>query len=91
MRLHLPAPGTYNQDKQPLALTPAKSSGFRSREMDLQLAILETIRPAGMRLTQRVIAEVCGCSNALIYLITKTSLAKMQREAKRRHLLEVAA
>lgn len=86
--ISLPPPGTYNDDMQPEALNPGRSSRVASREMMLQLTILEMVRPAGKPLTQRVIAEVCGCSNALIYLITKQALEKMQRAARRLQRME---
>lgn len=86
--LHLPPPGTYNPDTQPVPLKLGRPSRQDSREMMLNLAILETVRPVGKPLTQRAIADVCGCSNALIYLITKEALAKMQKAARRMQLLE---
>jgi hypothetical protein len=84
--MKIAAPGTYRPD----ALHSLRGGQIKVRKeyFLLQLAILEVIRPKGVHLTQRLIADVCGCSNTLIYLITTQALDKMQREAQRRQLME---
>ena len=83
MKLSLPPPGTYRPDLKPVEIKPRKPS-----KIMLHLAILDAIRPQGVRLSQRLIADICGCSNAFIYLITTQALEKMRREARRRKLME---
>jgi hypothetical protein len=86
VNLNLPSPGTYQADRKPeIGRTGARR---KPSKIMLNLLILDAIRPRGVKLSQRLIADVCGCSNAFIYLITTQALAKMRREAQRRNLEE---
>ncbi len=52
--------------------------------IDAGLYLLSLVTPRGVELTQEEIAEVCGCSRALIYLIEKRAIKKLK---KKRYLL----
>ena len=47
-------------------------------DIDLGLAVLEALLPSGVSLTQGDIAEVCGCSRSMIYLIELNALKKIR-------------
>ena len=57
---------------------PAMKRERGNRDIDLGLAILETIAEPGQRFTQDEIASVCGCSTAYIYLIERRALQKLR-------------
>lgn len=52
-------------------------------EIDLGLAVLEVLTPAGTALSQGDIADVCGCSRSCIYLIELSALKKLRRHLQR--------
>lgn len=52
-------------------------------DLDLMLEIFLSIAEPGKRYTQAQIAEVCGCSRGLIYLIEKKAIEKMRRAHNR--------
>lgn len=56
--------------------------------IDARLRLLLAETPRGVCLTQEEIAQFCGCSRALIYLIEKSALRKL-RDPRRSRLLKV--
>jgi hypothetical protein len=56
----------------------------RRAHIDLWLSLLETIRPAGLAMTQTQIADYIGCGTMVVYTAERSAIAKMQRAAKRR-------
>lgn len=55
-------------------------------DLDLRLAVLETVRPATQRLSVRVIADIIGCSRGTVFNIEKSALRKMRISALRLEL-----
>lgn len=53
--------------------------------MEVGLAVLATLVKPGQSVSHRAIAEVCGCSRGLIFLIEKQALKKV-RERLRKEL-----
>lgn len=47
--------------------------------IDIGLAVLDVIRPAGVPLTRKFIAEVCDVTPASIYAIEKRAIRKIQQ------------
>lgn len=56
-----------------------------NRSIDLALDVINTVRQPHQWLSTRDIAEICGCSNTLIFLTEKRALRKV-RERLRREL-----
>ena len=56
----------------------------RRRHIDLWLELLETIRPEGLALSQKQIADYVGCGRTVIHTHEHQAIAKMRRAAKRR-------
>lgn len=46
-------------------------------DVDLALAVLETLTPQGHTWSQREIADICGVSHTYIYNIEKRALKKL--------------
>lgn len=54
-------------------------------QIDLMLEILATLLDGvPVELTQGELAEICGCSQAMIYTIEKTALRKLRRAMRKR-------
>lgn len=70
----------------PAAMSPLRSG--RKASIDLGLEVIEMVRKPGQRLTQRDLAEICGCSPSAIYLIELKALEKLRRAVRRRELAE---
>ena len=56
-------------------------------ELDLNLEIFLLVRDPRAEYPDAVIAEVCGCSRALIWQLRRRALGKMRRELMRRAVL----
>ncbi len=54
-------------------------------DIDIGLDALCKQAKPGQTLTQRQIADVCGCSKSAIYLIEKSAKAKIKRAVLRKH------
>ena len=59
-------------------------------EMELRLAIFDSIREPGRRYTQAQIAAACGVSRATIWQMEQRALRKLREAAQRRRLEEAA-
>ena len=55
----------------------------RRAHIDLWLALLETIRPRSLALTQTELAEYIGCSRTVIHDAEHKAVAKLRRKAAR--------
>ncbi len=51
----------------------------RKQSIDLGLAVLDVVRPAGLPIPRKVIAEVCGCSAARIWQIEDKAIKKIKQ------------
>jgi transcriptional regulator len=49
-----------------------------TKEFDMRLAVLNSIRKRGECLNQRDIARVCGCSRSLVHQIEQRALRKIR-------------
>lgn len=56
----------------------------KNQQIDVGLSVLVNVAPPGTSLSQREIAEVCGCSASMIRNIEKGALKKLRIRA--RHL-----
>jgi hypothetical protein len=63
---------------------PAELVGLEDGSIDAGLYLLNIATPRGRTWTQEEIAEVCGCSRALIWLIEKRAMAKLRRLFERK-------
>lgn len=55
-----------------------------ARNIDLALDVTRSLMRPGDRLSTRSIAEICGCSNTLIFLIEKKALRKVREKLRRK-------
>lgn len=58
----------------------------RKQSIDIGLAVIEAIRPAGARLNIIDIADICECSKTTIQAIEQTALKKLRTRANSQHL-----
>lgn len=49
-----------------------------SRSIDIALSVLDIVRPKGVPIPGRVIADICGCSYNNIYLIEQRAIEKIK-------------
>lgn len=49
-----------------------------STQIDLALAVLDVIRPPGVPIPGRIIADICGCSYNNIYMIERRAIDKIK-------------
>lgn len=74
-----------NTNKKPSVSRAACCVNNRQNQsIDLALDVARVHMRPGDWLSTRAIAEICGCSNTLIYLIEKKALRRV-RERLRRH------
>lgn len=52
----------------------------RNPNIDIGLAVLDIIRPAGVALPHRLIADVCGCSPQFIYGLEQSAIKKIKQQ-----------
>jgi hypothetical protein len=64
----------------PEASTRFDPSELEDGSIEAGLYLLSLITPRGVELTQEEIAEACGCSRAMIYLIEKGAMRKLRRQ-----------
>lgn len=59
-----------------------------NKNADIGLSVLLAVRMPGETLTQREIADICGCSRTTIFNIEKSALKKIRQYFKRRGITE---
>ncbi|MBN46318.1 MULTISPECIES: hypothetical protein [unclassified Methylophaga] len=52
----------------------------RNPNIDIGLAVLDIIRPDGVPLPYRFIADVCGCSPQFIYGLEQSAIRKLKQQ-----------
>lgn len=52
----------------------------RNPNIDIGLAVLDIIRPAGVPLSHRLIADICGCAPQFIYGLEQSAIKKLRQQ-----------